>query len=84
MGKDTKSYKEMKYGRRLKGPILVSPREINKAVQGDEIGFKTLETEAMMRVPSGAEGQHIELMGDTGRRQNDAHHAAAPADTVSW
>ena len=56
----------MKYGRRLKGPALVSPKEFNKAVQGDGIGFKTLETEAMMRIPAGAEGQHIELMGDTG------------------
>jgi hypothetical protein len=64
--KDIKRYKEIKYGRRLKGPVLVSPKEFNKAVQGDGIGFKTLETEAMMRVPSGAEGQHIELMGDTG------------------
>ncbi len=64
--KDIKRYKEMKYGRRLKGPVLVSPREFNSAVQGDGIGFKTLETEAMMRVPLGAEGQHIELMGDTG------------------
>ena len=64
--KDIKRYKEMKYGRRLKGPVLVSPKEFNKAVQGDGIGFKTLETEAMMRIPVGAEGQHIELMGDTG------------------
>jgi hypothetical protein len=64
--KDIKRYKEMKYGRRLKGPVLVSPKEFNKAVQGDGIGFKTLETEAMMRIPLGAEGQHIELMGDTG------------------
>ncbi len=64
--KDIKRYKEMKYGRRLKGPVLLSPKEFNKAVQGDGIGFKTLETQAMMRVPLGAEGQHIELMGDTG------------------
>jgi len=64
--KDIKRYKEMKYGRRLKGPVLVSPKEFNKAVKGDGVGFKTLETEAMMRVPLGVEGQHIELMGDTG------------------
>ena len=64
--KDIKRYKEIKYGRRLKGPVLVSPKGFNKAVQGDGIGFKTLETDAMMRIPLGAEGQHIELMGDTG------------------
>jgi hypothetical protein len=64
--KDIERRKEMKYGRRLKGPILVSPREFNKAIHGDGLGFKTLETEAMMRIPLRAEGQHIELMGDTG------------------
>ena len=64
--KDIKRRKQMKYGRRLKGPILVSPKEFNKAVQGDGIGFKTLEAEPMMRIPQRSEGQHIELMGDTG------------------
>lgn len=64
--KDIKRRKQMKYGRRLKGPVLVSPREFNKAIQGDGIGFKTLEAEPMMRIPQGSEGQHIELMGDTG------------------
>ncbi|MBB5316660.1 type IV secretion system DNA-binding domain-containing protein [Tunturibacter empetritectus] len=64
--KDIKRRKQMKYGRRLKGPVLVSPREFNKAIQGDGIGFKTLEAEPMMRIPQRSEGQHIELMGDTG------------------
>jgi hypothetical protein len=64
--RDIKRRKQMKYGRRLKGPVLVSPREFNKAVQGDGIGFKTLEAEPMMRIPQRSEGQHIELMGDTG------------------
>lgn len=64
--KDIRRRKEMKYGRRLKGPVLVSPKAFNQAVQGDGVGFKTLESEQMMRIPQQAEGQHIELMGDTG------------------
>ena len=64
--KDIRRRKEMKYGRRLKGPVLVSPKAFNRAVQGDGVGFKTLESEQMMRIPQQAEGQHIELMGDTG------------------
>ena len=32
--KDIRRRKEMKYGRRLKGPVLVSPKEFNKAVAG--------------------------------------------------
>jgi hypothetical protein len=56
----------MKYGRRLKGPVMLTPREFNKTVNGDGIGFKTTEAKQMMRIPLQAEAQHIELMGDTG------------------
>src|ERR1700690_48091 len=58
--------KEMKYGRLLKGPVLVSPEGFNKAVRGDGVGFKTTESKHLMRIPQRAEGQHIEIMGDTG------------------
>jgi hypothetical protein len=64
--KDIRRRKEMKYGRRLKGPFLVSPKGFNKAVQGDGIGIKTDDYEKMMRIPLRVEDQHIELMGDTG------------------
>jgi type IV secretory pathway TraG/TraD family ATPase VirD4 len=64
--KDIARRKLMKYGRRLKGPVLLTPKEFNEAVAGDGIGFKTTEANAMMRIPLAAEAQHIELMGDTG------------------
>ncbi len=64
--KDIARRKLMKYGRRLKGPVLLTPKEFNEAVAGDGIGFKTTEAKAMMRIPLAAEAQHIELMGDTG------------------
>ncbi len=64
--KDIRRRKQMKYGRRLKGPFLVSPKAFNKAVQGDGIGIKTNDYDKMMRIPLGVEDQHIELMGDTG------------------
>jgi hypothetical protein len=57
--KDVRRLKEMKYGRLLKGPVLVSPAGFNKAVKGDGIGFKTAESKQLMRIP-------IEIMGDTG------------------
>jgi hypothetical protein len=66
IAKDIRRRKEMKYGRRLKGPFLVSPRDFSKAVQGDGIGIKTNDCDKMMRIPLRAEDQHIELMGDTG------------------
>jgi hypothetical protein len=64
--KDIERLKEMKYGRLLKGPVLVSPKGFNQAVKGDGVGFKTVEFKHLMRIPQRAEGQHIELMGDSG------------------
>jgi hypothetical protein len=64
--KDVGRLKEMKYGRLLKGPVLVSPKGFNRAVKGDGVGFRTVEFKQLMRIPQRAEGQHIELMGDTG------------------
>jgi hypothetical protein len=64
--KDVLRLKEMKYGRLLKGPVLVSPKGFNQAIKGDGVGFQTTESKDLMRIPQRAEGQHIELMGDTG------------------
>ena len=64
--KDVRRLKEMKYGRLLKGPVLVSPKAFNRAIKGDGVGFRTTESKDLMRIPQRAEGQHIELMGDTG------------------
>lgn len=64
--KDVERFKELKYGRLLKGPVMVSPKGFNRAVKGDGIGFKTVESKQLMRIPQRAEGQHIELMGDSG------------------
>jgi type IV secretory pathway TraG/TraD family ATPase VirD4 len=64
--KDIRRRKELKYGRRLKGPVLLTPKQFNKTVSGDGIGFVTTEAKEMMRIPQQAEAQHIELMGDTG------------------
>jgi hypothetical protein len=64
--KDVERRKEMKYGRLLKGPVLVSPKGFNRALKGDGVGFETVESNQPMRIPQRAEGQHIELMGDTG------------------
>ena len=66
IAKDIKRRKQMKYGRLLKGPVMLTPKEFNKAVAGDGIGFKTSEAEAMMRIPLAAEAQHFEIIGDTG------------------
>jgi hypothetical protein len=64
--KDIRRRKQMKYGRRLKGPILVTPRQFNKAFEGTGIGLKVDRCRKMLRVPQRAENQHFEIIGDTG------------------
>ena len=64
--KDIRRFKEMKYGRVLRGPRMLDPVEFNKAQKGDGLGFKTTESGRMMRIPLHKEAQHLRLMGDTG------------------
>jgi hypothetical protein len=63
---DIRRFKQMKYGRILRGPQLLSPEEFNKQQKGDGIGFKTTELGKMMRIPRRKEAQHFQIMGDTG------------------
>jgi len=64
--RDIQRYKSMKYGRVLRGPIMLTPKEFNRTQKGDGIGFKTTESGKMMRIPLRKEAQHLQLMGDTG------------------
>jgi type IV secretory pathway TraG/TraD family ATPase VirD4 len=64
--RDIKRFKQMKYGRILRGPQLLTPEEFNKQQKGDGVGFKTTELGKMMRIPRNKEAQHFQIMGDTG------------------
>lgn len=64
--KDIKRRKELRYGRRLKGPYLVSAKEFNAAVKGDGIGIKTKDINELVCIPSSAENKHLLAIGDTG------------------
>jgi type IV secretory pathway TraG/TraD family ATPase VirD4 len=64
--KDIRRRKEMKYGRRLRGPLLLSPKEFNRTLQGDGIGIKVDGLPEMLRIPARAESQHIQIIGDSG------------------
>lgn len=64
--KDVHRLRKLRYGRRLKGPVMLSPRQFNAAVKGDGIGFKTNGMKPMLRIPSRAEAQHMQIIGDTG------------------
>ena len=64
--KDVERYRQMKYGRVLRGPRMLDPNEFNRVEKGDGLGFKTTEADKMMRIPLKKEAQHLQLMGDTG------------------
>ena len=63
---DVRRFKQMKYGRILRGPQLLSPKEFNRQQKGDGIRFKTTQLGKMMRIPARKEAQHFQIMGDTG------------------
>ena len=58
--------KELRYGRRLKGPILVEPKEFTKQLAGDGIGLQAIGAKTPLRIPRSAEAMHFLIVGDTG------------------
>ena len=69
---DVKRFRELKYGRRLKGPIMTTPSKFNKALKADGLAIQTserasfLRKHTLLRIPKSAEPKHIQIMGDTG------------------
>ena len=63
---DYKRAKRMKYGRLLRGPIMLTPREFNATLKGEGIGIRTEEKGTILRIPQTEEAKHIQIMGDTG------------------
>jgi len=66
VAKDLRRRRQLRYGRRLKGPEMMTPKEFNSRVGGDGIGIKTDGMKAMIRIPVRAEAQHMQIIGDTG------------------
>ena len=64
--KDIRRLKNLRYGRRLKGPVLVDTNGFNEAMTGRGIGITTHESPDKLRLPRGAENKHALIMGDTG------------------
>jgi type IV secretory pathway TraG/TraD family ATPase VirD4 len=64
--KDIRRIKQLRYGRRLKGPVLVDAKSFNKAVAGTGIGITTNNAKLPLRIPRDAENKHFLIVGDTG------------------
>ena len=63
---DIQRIKELRYGRRLKGPVLVNAEDFTKAISGDGIGIATNDSKLPLRIPRDAENKHFLIVGDTG------------------
>jgi len=69
---DVKRFRELKYGRRLKGPVMTTPAKFNQALKADGLAITTSEKPPLfrkvtyLRIPRSAEAKHIQIMGDTG------------------
>jgi hypothetical protein len=64
--KDITRRKQLRYGRRLKGPILVDAKEFTKQLAGDGIGLQVEGQKTLLRIPREAENTHFLIVGDTG------------------
>lgn len=64
--KDIERRKQLRYGRRLKGPIMVDPREFTKQLAGTGIGLPIDGQKSLLRIPREAENTHFLIVGDTG------------------
>jgi hypothetical protein len=64
--KDVRRRQQLRYGRRLKGPLLVSGSEFSRALDGDGIGLVIDGEKKPIRIPRAAENKHILTVGDTG------------------
>jgi Type IV secretion-system coupling protein DNA-binding domain len=64
--KDIARRKQLRYGRRLKGPILVEPEEFTKQLAGDGIGLQVDHRKTLLRIPRHTENTHFLIVGDTG------------------
>ncbi|WP_035353040.1 type IV secretion system DNA-binding domain-containing protein [Edaphobacter aggregans] len=69
---DLKRFRELKYGRRLKGPVMLTPTQFSKALAADGLAITTAQKPwysrraTLLRIPRSAEAKHIQIMGDTG------------------
>src|SRR5581483_11228430 len=64
---DIRRLKNLRYGRRLKGPLLVDPSGFNETIGGEGIGITTGRIwRTQLRIPRNAENKHFLTVGDTG------------------
>ena len=64
--RDVRRLKQLKYGRLLRGPVMLTPKLFNKTLKSTGLGITTDEKNVILRIPEKDEAKHIQVMGDTG------------------
>ena len=64
--RDVRRLKELKYGRLLRGPVMLAPKQFNQILKATGLGIQTDEQNTILRIPERDEAKHIQIMGDTG------------------
>ena len=76
IAKDVRRRRQLRYGRRLKGPEMLTPKEFKNRVGGDGIGVKTDEMKAMIPIPVRAEAQHMQIIAKESITQGGPNQTA--------
>jgi type IV secretory pathway TraG/TraD family ATPase VirD4 len=63
---DFKRSAELKYGRLLRGPVMLEPKAFNRRLKSEGIGVQTTRKGTVLRLPLTSEAKHMQIMGDTG------------------
>ena len=64
--------KQLRYGRRLRGPEMLEPKAFTERFKADGLGFVVNKKGTVARLPALAENKHLAMIGDTGSGKSTA------------
>ena len=72
VGWDVARRKQLRYGRRLRGPELLEPTAFTKRFESHGLGLVVNKQGTVVRLPALAENKHLAMIGDTGSGKSTA------------
>ncbi len=72
IGWDIARRKQLRYGRRLRGPEMLEPKAFTKRFKSHGLGLVVNKKGTVVRLPALAENKHLAMIGDTGSGKSTA------------
>ncbi|MGB0064104.1 MAG: type IV secretion system DNA-binding domain-containing protein, partial [Terracidiphilus sp.] len=72
VGWDISRRKQLRYGRRLRGPEMLEPAAFTKRFKAHGLGLAVNKEGTVVRLPALAENKHLAMIGDTGSGKSTA------------